>query len=428
MNRGAWIVTRFEVGNYLTKKSWIRTTIILMVLIALLLSIPSIIKLIRGDKDDDSKSIVVATSKMAVVDHTGTISDVSLFEQVYKDKSWSLKDAAELEDLRTQGRQGDLYGILEIFPEKQVRLSLSKESMTDSFTETLPRIVDQALNLSLLIKSGAPQSSITQFMKPISFETSSLSSTSDSKTIYHAYVQTYIVTFLLYMMIMLYGQFVAQSVAKEKGNRAMEILITSTKPLNLIVGKVIGTTLVALIQIALFFGTFAVFFKINSSALRSIEFLYIALQMPLDTALLAVLFFILGFLAFAFLFGAFGSLVSRAEDVSTTIGTLSFFFVIIFMASIFAMMNPSEFWVKVLSFLPLFSPMLLYVRVSMTSVVWWEVLLGIGSQLVTMVFLAWISSKIYRLGVLMYGKPPKFREIIAMLKRDREQTKAAEAS
>ena len=72
--------------------------------------------------------------------------------------------------------------------------------------------------------------------------------------------------------------------------------------------------------------------------------------------------------------------------------------------------------------------MLLYVRVSMTSVVWWEVLLGIGSQLVTMVFLAWISSKIYRLGVLMYGKPPKFREIIAMLKRDREQTKAAEAS
>ena len=127
--------------------------------------------------------------------------------------------------------------------------------MTDSFTETLPRIVDQALNLSLLIRSGAPQSSIAQFMQPISFETASLSSTSDSKTIYHAYVQTYIVTFLLYMMIMLYGQFVAQSVAKEKGNRAMEILITSTKPLNLIVGKVIGTTLVALIQIALFFGT-----------------------------------------------------------------------------------------------------------------------------------------------------------------------------
>jgi ABC-2 type transport system permease protein len=59
---------------------------------------------------------------------------------------------------------------------------------------------------------------------------------------------------------------------------------------------------------------------------------------------------------------------------------------------------------------------------------WWEVLLGIGSQLITMVILAWISSKIYRLGVLMYGKPPKFREIIAMLKRDREQKNAVRAS
>lgn len=428
MNRGSWIVTRFEIGNYLKKKSWVRTTIIVMVLIALLMSIPSIISLIRGDKDDDTPTEITASLKVAVVDHAGVLKDLNLFEQVYKDKSWSLADAKELENLRAQGRQGDLYGILEIFPEKKVRLTLSKESMTDSFTETLPRIVDQALNLSLLIKSGAPKSSIEQFMQPISFETASLSAASDSKTIYQAYVQTYIVTFLLYMMIMLYGQFVAQSVAKEKGNRAMEILITSTEPLNLIVGKVIGTTIVALIQIALFLGTFAVFFKINSSALQSIEFLYIALQMPLDTALLAVLFFILGFLAFAFLFGALGSLVSRAEDVSTTIGALSFFFVIIFMASIFAMMNPSEFWVKVLSFLPLFSPMLLYVRISMTSVMWWEVLLGIGSQLVTMVFLAWISSKIYRLGVLMYGKPPKFREVIAMLKRDREQTKAAKAS
>ncbi len=428
MNRGAWTVTRFEVGNYLKKKSWIRTTIIVMVLIALLMSVPSIILLIKGDKDGDSKPIIIVTSKMAVVDHAGVLCDLSLFEQAYKDKAWSLEDGAELENLRARARKGDLYGILEIFPEKRVRLALSKESMTDSFTETLPHVVEQAINLNLLIKSGMSQPSIAQVMQPVSLELASLSATSDSKTIYHAYVQTYIVTFLLYMMIMLYGQFVAQSVAKEKGNRAMEILITSTKPLNLIVGKVIGTTLVALIQIALFFGTFALFFKINSAALQSIEFLYIALQMPFDTALLAILFFILGFVSFAFVFGALGSLVSRAEDVSTTIGALSFFFVIIFMASIFAMMNPSEFWVKVLSFLPLFSPMLLYVRISMTSVMWWEVLLGIGSQLITMVILAWISSKIYRLGVLMYGKPPKFREIIAMLKRDREQKNAVRAS
>ena len=139
-------------------------------------------------------------------------------------------------------------------------------------------------------------------------------------------------------------------------------------------------------------------------------------DMPADGLFYTILFFLLGFFLYAFFYGAVGSLVSRIEDVNTSILPVTFLYMAGFLVSMVNLVNPKGIVVRVFSFIPFFSPMCMFLRIIMTSVPMWEIALSIAILIATILLTGYIAAKIYRVGVLMYGKPPKIKELIKVLR------------
>lgn len=205
---------------------------------------------------------------------------------------------------------------------------------------------------------------------------------------------TYILIFVLYIEILFYGQFVATSVATEKSSRAMELLITSAKPENLMFGKVIGLGLAGLLL------------------------LYSIFNMPVSMLFYIVLFFLLGYFVYSFLYGAVGSLASRLEDINTSVMPITVLFIIAFFIVMFSVSggNVNSTLMAAASFVPFTSPMAMFARIAMGEVAALEIVVSVVILLISIVGIGIFSAKIYKVGVLLYGTPPKLSSIVKTLK------------
>ncbi len=229
---------------------------------------------------------------------------------------------------------------------------------------------------------------------------------------------------LLYMFILIYGQMVMTSIIEEKTNRVLEIVVSSARPFDLMLGKITGVGLVAVTQILIW----AVL--IGTAAAVATPFLTpetLGADMPDEVAagisqitdpgfllsllLYALLFFIGGFLFYASIFAAIGSAVSNVQDASqlSTIATMPVIIGII--GSMAILNNPSSalaFWISVI---PFTSPMAMMARLPY-GVPGWEIALSLVLLYLSFVFMIWLCGKIYRVGIFMYGKKPTLIEII----------------
>ncbi len=141
-------------------------------------------------------------------------------------------------------------------------------------------------------------------------------------------------------------------------------------------------------------------------------------DMPLSILLYALLFFFLGYFIYAFLYGALGSLVSRMEELNQAVMPVTFLFLIAFFIVIFSMTsgNVDNAAMIVCSYIPLTSPMAMFVRIAMGNVAAWEIVLSVAILVASTVGIGFLAAAIYRIGVLLYGKSPKPKEIFAMLR------------
>ena len=231
-----------------------------------------------------------------------------------------------------------------------------------------------------------------------------------------AILLTYVVVILTFMAILTYGNWVAQSVAEEKSNRVMELLVTAATPRQLLTGKVLGTSAAGLTQyLAIILAVVAGFIANGpvSSALG------VAGQLPFTLPELEPMwvvsftaFFLLGFVLYATLYAAAGSLVSRVDDVQQAVGPLIYLAMAGYFVSFFAMNVPDAGWVRLASFVPFFSPYLMPARMLLTSVEAWEVGLAIVLLALAVAGAIWLAARIYSAGVLMYGQRVGIRTIL----------------
>lgn len=230
---------------------------------------------------------------------------------------------------------------------------------------------------------------------------------------------TYIMIFALYMVILLYGQMVATNVATEKSSRAMELLITSAKPTAMMFGKVIASCLTGLIQIVAVFGSALVFYNLNESSWENNMVVDSIFNIPPELLGYMLIFFILGFLIYAFMYGAVGSTVSRLEDVNVAIMPITMLFVIAFFVVVSAMSsgNVDNTLMTVCSYIPFISPMAMFTRIAMSTVPWYEIAISIAILVGSTIGVGFLSAKIYRTGVLMYGTTPKVSAIIKAIRK-----------
>jgi ABC-2 type transport system permease protein len=219
--------------------------------------------------------------------------------------------------------------------------------------------------------------------------------------------------FALYMVILLYGQMVATNVATEKSSRAMEVLITSAKPTSMMFGKVLASCIAGFTQLVLVFGTAILLYNINKDALSN-PIIASIFDIPMELFAYLIIFFVLGFLIYAFMFGAIGSTASKLEDINTSVMPITFLFIIAFMVVMFSMSSGSidNIAMYVCSYIPFTSPMAMFTRICMSTVAWYEIAISIAILVASTVGIGVLSAKIYRVGVLLYGTPPKIGNIL----------------
>jgi ABC-2 type transport system permease protein len=241
----------------------------------------------------------------------------------------------------------------------------------------------------------------------------------DEAAFFQSQALVYVLLILLYGTMVMYGVQVAMGVVQEKSSRVMEVLITAVRPIELMLGKVLGIGAVGLTQYTLWvvagFAALVVGAMLQSGGTVGGAGIELA-AVPPATLVYFLVFFILGYLVYAALYAALGSLVNRTEDVNSITTPLTLLLVATYLLSFAALANPEAEYIKWLSFVPFLSPMLMFIRVALSSPAWWEPLFAIFLLNVAILVFAWLAAKIYRVGVLLYGKRPSFREIGRMIR------------
>ncbi len=234
----------------------------------------------------------------------------------------------------------------------------------------------------------------------------------------------YFLLILLYIAVIMYTVYVGQGVIEEKANRVMEIMIGAVRPEQLLAGKILGIGALALTQMLIFgisAGTMLLLvglhYAISVQSLAPAQMpaghagaLAIA-TVPPSTIVYLLVFFFLGFFSYATMFAGVGALSSKAEDVQQSNGLLIGPILVAYILSIFALQDPDKPLFVWASLVPLLSPMLMFTRVATSTVPLWQIGVSIGLSLVCIWGFTLLAAKLYRVGVLMYGKPLSPKEI-----------------
>lgn len=317
-------------------------------------------------------------------------------------------------------RDGELDGLLTIT--RGADGDLAFEYLSDDGPTSVTRLLVTQAAASLavtdrLVRAGiAPAQTGELFRTPAFTATPADADAPDEEGYGGALIFAYIVVILTFMAIITYGNWVAQSVAEEKSNRVMELLITAATPRQLLTGKVLGTSAAGLTQYVVVVVAIVVGLLLNGPVS---EFLGVPSSTPfqlpsLEPWMLPAFsaFFLLGFVLYSTLYAAAGSMVSRIEDVQQAAGSLMFLSISGYLVSFAALNAPDAGWVAALSLVPFFSPYLMPTRMLLTSVPASEVLIALAILAATLVAALWLASRIYSAGVLMYGQRVGIRSVL----------------
>ncbi|MHB8147041.1 MAG: ABC transporter permease [Vulcanimicrobiaceae bacterium] len=230
----------------------------------------------------------------------------------------------------------------------------------------------------------------------------------------------YTLIFFLYMLIMLNSQLVMSAVAEEKTSRIAELLVASVDPVALLGGKIIAAATLALLQMAIWVGV-GIFASLGQAG--SPDASPIALDGLFSGNLLSawvlcafVLFFICGFLQLSTLFASVASLVNRTEDLGSLSAPLVLPVIAAFFIAVAALGEPDAPWVVATSFVPILSPFVMFARIAVSNVALWQVAVSLALNILALIGIAILGGKLYRVGMLLYGRAPKFSQIWSVIR------------
>lgn len=403
----------FELKYYLKNKVFVGITIFLIILIAGVMFFPRVAELFRPD---DTTSIVTEKSVMLV--KPAVSGQIDLYEQsfagAFTEYDVQITEDSE-ESIKEKITNSEAECAFVITSPTSYTYYVDNLSMYDMNTEIANEVMAQMYRLNALVQSGvSPTEAMDIVTVQVIGEVESL-----GKNQMENFFYTYIMIFALYMVILLYGQMVATNVATEKSSRAMEVLITSANPTSMMFGKVIASCLAGFIQLVSVFGSALIFYSINKEYWGGNMIIDSIFNIPPELFAYLLIFFVLGFLIYAFMFGAVGSTASKLEDINTSVMPITMLFVVAFIVVVTSMSSGDvdNTLMLVCSYIPFTSPMSMFTRIAMSTVPFYEIAISISILIASTIGIGVISAKIYRVGVLLYGTPPKIGAILKAVRK-----------
>lgn len=397
-------ILKFELKGYLKNKIFVGSTIFLVVVLAIVMFIPNIKAAFQTDGKKEKPIMIVYAEDETL---SGLVKEY--FSDAFPAYNVTVSDGT-IDDIKSRIVSGDAECAFVMNNASSYTYYVNNLSMSDYNTSVADAALREAYKANAMIRHGLTPEQVGEIMSvQIVSETNTLGKNQAQNFFY-----TYIMIFALYTVIMLYGQLVATNVASEKSSRAMEVLITSAKPTSMMFGKVLASCLAGFAQLIAVFGSALLLYSINKSAWNDNMIISSLFNIPVDLFVYMMVFFVLGFLVYAFLYAAIGSTVSKLEDINTSVLPITFLFIIAFMIVVFAMAggNVDTTLMKICSYIPFISPMAMFTRICMSTVAWYEIAISIAVLIGSTVGIGFLSAKIYRVGVLLYGNKPKIGSIL----------------
>lgn len=435
MKNNTLIVIQREFMTRVSKKSFVLLTILMPFIFAALIVVPLWLSTIKDDaqrtvvvvdrtthylsafKDDKSYRFVPAPAMLP--EHRSDTTDVEAVVNIEGDLS---KDPKAVKIYSRKEVSADLLSYVTNVLNEQVR----RDKLSAYDVQGLDKIIEDV------------QSTLEVSTVKWNDEGEEISSNTGI-----AIAAGFLFTFMIYMFVMSYGGMVMQSVMEEKTNRIVELMVSSIKPFQLMMGKIVGVAMVGFVQLliwgvmlAAILGICSVAFGLDAGAMAEAqgtmaagaqgnmpavdaadnEVLTALLNLPFaELGIMFVLYFVGGYLLYASFFAAVGASINAQEDSSQFIMPVVLIMVFGLYAAMYSVENtdgPLAFWA---SMFPLTSPIVMMVRIPF-SVPLWQELLSLGLLYGTATLFVWISAKIYRVGILMYGKKPSLREMLKWLR------------
>jgi len=392
-------IFKFTYIQNIKSKWFILMSIIGVVLIGVLINIGSILSMIFPSTATkiavyEDGSIGITDSELKKVS-----TDTLVLQKVDKDEADKIKN--------TLKEKGSEYKGIVIFKDEKSGVDFHINSNDTNLINTVSTFVSNKYTVYKAQKANIAGDTYNYLFSDAAINI--IKENEDTQTNFGLVM---IMLILLYVVILFYGSITANSIIEEKSNRIMETLITAAKPLQLFAGKILGVCCAGISQVLILIVSFLIMNKVFDNEVSAIK----GLDKVTNPVILIyfILFALLGYLLYSMLYGALGSMVSTSQDAAQAQMPMTVILMLVYLLAIAAASNPDNFVIKVLSFVPFFTPIFMFERLILTSVPWIEPIASIAILIVSIIIIGIISSKIYKKGVLHYGKGIPVLKILKM--------------
>ena len=426
--------------EYLTKvknKSFIIMTFVSPLIMVVLIALVAYLSQLNNDKD----------RSISVLDETGVLSKIFVDTEHTK---YTILSNESLESAKAIVKAKEDYGLLYI--EKSVDIVnvlpevrfYSDESPSLSIISSLERKIEKQLSDTKLESDGVDIEKIKAAKTNINIAQETFSGEKTSKIdSYFKLAFGGAAGYMLFMFIIIYGNMIMRSVIEEKTSRIIEVIISSVKPIQLMMGKIIGTSLAGITQFAIWVILGSVLMLVLSTifgismtemqtpqqemmnqAMQNPEVaneVELAIQsfynLPIANLIIAFMFFFIGgYLLYSSLYAAVGAAVDNETDTQQFMMPILMPLILAVYVGIFTVIEDPHGTVStVFSFIPFTSPVVMLMRIPFGVPIWQQIV-SFLILVCTFVFTVWFAAKIYRVGILMYGKKPSYKELFKWIK------------
>lgn len=403
--------------NRVKSKSFVITTLIMLVFIFAVSNLQTFIEMFSGEEDENRIAVLSESETWTAAFERSLASSDAAVAEVYE---------GTLEEAKQEVEDGKYKAVVDIrsgtgeLPEATY---YANQIANIEASEPVRQALQQVKIEQVTEEAGVAPETLQQISAPVSFELQALEERAKSaEELNQTRGIVYIMLFFMYFAVIMYGQMISTEVATEKSSRVMEILISSVSPVSQMFAKIIGIALVGLTQFAIFLsvGYFSIQRSVEAGSASFIGGLGLTEIQP-STIIYAVVFFLLGYLLFATLAATLGSLVSRLEDAQQMTAPMVMLIVAAFMIAMFGLASPDSAFITISSYFPFFTPLIMFLRVGMLDVPIWEVSLSLAVLVGSIALLGWIGARIYRGGVLLYGKSSSLKDLKAALQLSKKE-------